>query len=187
MENSSAHSYDKIDKATFETIFKTFFPGLCAFANKFTRDFDAAKDIVHDVFVNFWHKRDSIDAGKNIKSYLFTSVNNRCLNYIRDHKKFDQNEREIPDGSSWENSDHLVQAELEEKINDILNELPEKCREVFLLNRYEGLKYKEIAEKLGISVKTVEAQMSKALRILKEKLVGYIQLILIGWALFWGY
>ena len=132
-----------IDKHGFEELFRTHFPGLCAFAAKYIRDFDASKDIVHDVFINFWNKREEMDPKKSVKSYLFTSVYNRCMNYIRDHKKFDANEAEperMERHAGYEDSDQLEQAELEERINRILNDLPEKCRQIFVMNRFEGLK-----------------------------------------------
>ena len=183
MKLESIHKVDIIDKKAFEEIFRSYFPPLCSFAKKYVRDFDIGKDIVHDVFLNMWDKRESIDTSKSIKSYLFTSVYNRCLNYIRDNKKFDQNEVDLerlnPD-QAWDSSDKLVETELEDKIKAILDSLPEKCREIFLMNRFEGLKYKEVAEKLGISVKTVETQMSKALKILRGNLVEYLTIILLG-------
>jgi len=179
LEQDSFHNIGKIDKEVFEKVFRTFFSPLCAFASKYVNDYDTGKDIVHDVLLNFWDKRDSIDTSKSIKSYLFTSVYNRCLNFIRDRKKFSstEGEMEIAENTKWESSDQLEAAELEDKINKALDELPEKCREVFLLNRYDGLKYKEIAEKLGISIKTVETQMSKALKILRERLAQYIAIL----------
>ncbi|MBL4655698.1 MAG: RNA polymerase sigma-70 factor [Bacteroidia bacterium] len=183
MKVAHVNKIEKIDKSSFEELFRTYFTGLCSFAKKYVQDLDIGKDIVHDVFVNMWDKRESIDTSKSIKSYLFTSVHNRCLNYIRDNKKFDQNEVDLErlnTDQNWESSDKLVEIELEEKINKVLDSLPEKCREIFLMNRFEGLKYKEVAEKLDISVKTVETQMSKALKILRENLVEYLAMVLFG-------
>ena len=171
-----------LDKPAFEELFRSFFPGLVLFAQKYLPDQDTAKEIVHNVFLNLWEKRENVDTSSSLKSYLFTSVYNRCLNHIRDQKKFDKDETHFQrlDSTDFANAtDRLEEQELEERIYDALQALPEKCREVFTLNRFEGLKYAEIAEKLGISVKTVEAQMSKALRILREKLIDYLTVLIL--------
>jgi RNA polymerase sigma-70 factor (ECF subfamily) len=173
---------EKFSNQDFENLFKDFFTPLCYFARKYVSDIDSAKEIVHDVFINLWEKRDSIDPEKSIKSYLYTSVNNRCLNHIRDNKKFDKENTEIELINEEHNSvstDSMEEDELKAKINKSINNLPEKCRKVFVLSRYEELKYHEIAERLEISVKTVEAQMSKALKILRENLKEYVMLIIL--------
>lgn len=172
----------QLDKPAFESLFRSFFPGLVLFARKYLPDQDTASEIVHNVFLNLWEKRDSIDTSSSLKSYLFTSVHNRCLNFIRDQKKFDRDEtllQRLDSNEFIDASDRLEEQELEQRIYDALQALPEKCREVFSLNRFEGLKYSEIAEKLDISVKTVETQMSKALRILREKLIDYLKILII--------
>jgi RNA polymerase sigma-70 factor (ECF subfamily) len=138
---------------------------------------DTAKEITHDVFLNLWEKRNDIDSGTSLKSYLFTSVYNRCMNYIRDNKKFYRDEqifKILEQEAESVPRDLLEEQELESTIIEAMNSLPDRCREVFMLNRFDGNKYAEIAEKMGISVKTVETQMSKALRILREKLINYL-------------
>lgn len=153
---------------------------MCSFAYKYIQDIDTCQEIVHDVFVKLWEKREQIDLSKSVKSYLFTAVSNKCKNHIRDNKKFVTNEL-ATENTNYNDQDALKQLqyqELEEKIQEAINSLPEKCKEVFELNRYEGLKYKEIAEKLHISVKTVENQMGKALKVLREKLKNYVELFL---------
>ena len=155
---------------------------MCYFARKYTGDLDSAREIVHTVFIKVWENRSEFDWNKPAKSYLFTSVYNRSMNYIRDNKKFLNHEDAslqnlVPDESAY--SDHLETAELEEKIRKSLLKLPEKCRQVFELSRFEGKKYSEIADELGLSVKTVEAQMSKALRLVREKLLLVAALVII--------
>ncbi|MBN1949919.1 MAG: RNA polymerase sigma-70 factor [Bacteroidales bacterium] len=171
----------KLIDELYEQLFRTYYTALCYFAQKYIPDLDTCKEIVHNVFVNIWEKREEFDFEKPAKSYLFTAVYNRCLNHIRNQKKF-VNELTDSEKPSAEvpsiDQDHLEAAELEAKIWDTINLLPEKCREVFILNRFEGKKYGEIAEQLGISVKTVEAQMSKALRTLREHLQEYITIML---------
>ncbi len=159
-------------------MFRTYFTSLCYFAQKYIPDLDTSKEIVHSIFISIWEKREEFDFEKSAKSYLFTSVYNRCMNYIRDQKKFVDSENSniiLVQGSI--NNDHLEAAELEDRIWRAINTLPEKCREIFVLNRFEDKKYADIADQLNISVKTVESQMSKALRVLREHLKDYIHLI----------
>jgi len=172
----------KLDKSSFEELFRTYFPPLCSFAQKYVGDADDAKDIIHQVFVGLWQKREEVDLGTSLKSYLFTGVHNRCLNHIRDRKKlvqFDAPKHESELGDYLASRDHLVASETEAKINKALDELPEKCREIFMMNRFDQLKYREIAEKLNISIKTVETQMSRALKTLREKLSDLITVLII--------
>ena len=163
----------------FERIFKEHFTPLVYFSLNIVKDKEAAKDIVHDSFSVLWEKRSEIASDGNIKSYLFTTVYRKSLNHLRFNKKFTNtdtlefhsDENTAPD-SSVEN------AELKKKIMKAISLLPEKTREVFVLSRFKNLKYAEIAEKLGISVKTVEAQMSRALRMLRDNLKGIRDLMI---------
>lgn len=173
-------SNDQIFKHKFETLFKEHFTGLCYFAQKYLGDLDSCKEIVHNVFLKIWENRADFDWDKPAKSYLFTSVYNRSINYIRDHKKFTSSGNDILNHPEQvEYTDTMETAELEGKIKKALQKLPEKCREVFELSRFEGKKYAEIAKQLNISIKTVETQISKALKILKEELKDYLYIILI--------
>jgi RNA polymerase sigma-70 factor, ECF subfamily len=161
----------------FERLFKELFSPLCGFSLKYIYDLDDAKNLVHEVFVSVWEKFESLPDDTNYKSYLYTAVRNKSLNFIRDKKKHivleDMNSEEPVE-------ENLVMetAELEKEIEMALQALPEKCREVFEMNRQEGLKYAEIAQKLNISIKTVEAQMSKALAILREHLKEFIIILI---------
>ncbi len=158
-------------------LFREHFTALCYFARKYVGDLDSCKEIVHGVFIKIWENRSQFDWDKPAKSYLFTSVYNRSMNFIRDNRKFvahDLSElrEEITDIGAF--SDNMEVAELEGKIKSALQRLPEKCREVFELSRFEGKKYTEIAGQLNISLKTVETQMSKALKVLKDELKDYL-------------
>lgn len=161
-----------LDRQEFENLFNLHFASLCRFAAGYLSDYTTSEEIVQDVFISLWEKRAEMDPDKPIKTYLFTSVRNRCLNYIRDNKKFRSQyldielELEIP----VPEKDLLSEKQVEQRIQQALDKLPEKCREVFELSRFEGLKYQQVADRLDISVKTVEAQMSKALKILREEL-----------------
>lgn len=172
----------QFDKENFEQLFRAEFKGLCFLAQKYVKDFEAAREIVQDSFISLWEKRATIDTGRPVKSYLSTVIHNKCHNYLRDNRKFDTNLLQIEnllELSDDSGTDIMVEKELHQSIRMAIDELPEKCREIFLLNRYENLKYQQIADKLGISVKTVEAQMSKALRHMRIRLAGYMTLVLL--------
>lgn len=144
---------------------------------KYVGDLDEAKGLVHEVFVSVWEKFDSLPPDLNFNSYLYTAVRNRSLNYIRDKKKNVMLEH-VAEHEMSDTSDTMVAAELEMKIEIAIQSLPEKCKEIFEMNRREGLKYAQIAEKQGISIKTVEAQMSKALNVLREHLKEFLSFII---------
>ncbi len=140
-----------------------------------------AKEIVHEAFLKLWEKRKEVDTSKSVKSYLYTTVYNRSLNYIRDNKKFDKTEGKtelLERSEDWDQTNHMIAAEIELKIVQTLDSLPEKCKQIFVMSRYEELKYREIADKLDISVKTVETQMSKALKALRKNLAEYMTVLL---------
>lgn len=161
-------------------LFRSHFAGMCYFAQKYVKDFETAREITQSAFISLWEKRETIDMGKPFKSYLTTIIYNKCTNYLRDNRKFDQNILnienllEIPE---YDGADSLVENELKLKIDLSIAELPEKCREIFILSRYENLKYQEIADKLEISVKTVETQMSKALQHMRIRLAEYLTVL----------
>jgi len=161
-------------------LFRSHFAGLCYFAQKYVKDFESAKEIVQDAFISLWEKRETIDMERPVKSYLTMIIHNKCTNYLRDNRKFDQyilNIENLIDIPEYESSDSMVADELKTKIDMAISELPEKCREIFLMNRYENFKYQEIAGKLQISVKTVETQMSKALQHMRFRLAEYITIV----------
>ncbi len=175
-------SYKPLDEQSFEALFTSYFAPLCAYAMRFLKDLDSSKEIAHDVFINLWDRREHIDTNKSLKTYLFTSVHNRCLNYIRDNRKFDHSSHSIENASEMGYSDsdtNLSVIELQERIDKAINQLPQKCKEIFVLSRYQELKYSEIAVKLNISVKTVEAQITKALKTLREELSDYLPTLLV--------
>ena len=158
-------------------LFRSHFTGLCYFAQKYVKDFETAKEIVQDAYISLWEKREAIDMERAVKSYLTMAIHNKCTNYLRDNRKFDKyilDIENLPDVPEYESSDSLVADELKISIDSAISELPEKCREIFKLNRYENLKYQQIADKLHISVKTVETQMSKALQHMRVRLAEYI-------------
>ena len=177
-------TYKTFDKSQFETLFKLHFQYLCNFARRYVEDMDTAQEITQKVFITLWEKRDEIDPKLSVKAYLFRSVKNRCLNYIRDNKKYRSQILDIDCGDfdvSVE-EEHFAEEELKKEIENALDTLPEKCRMVFEMSRNQGMKYKEIAEELDIAQKTVEAHMCKAIKTLREYLKGFLLiLIFIKW------
>lgn len=169
------------DKAQFEALFKSHFAFLVNFARQFVDDVDTAQDLTQKVFITLWEKREQIDPKQSIKSYLFTSVRNRCLNYIRDQKKYRSQvlDIELADFELAVEEDHFGEEELKQKIEAALSSLPGKCRQVFEMSRFQQMKYKEIAEELDISQKTVEAHMSKAIKSLRAYLEAYMWICLL--------
>ena len=142
---------------------------------------DTSRDIVQGVFIRLWEMKDQLDTERSIKPYLFKSVLNRSLNYIRDQKKIIHSE--LPGSENQltdylDSSSFLEESELSQRISEAISNLPEKCRNIFTMSRFEDLSYKEIADKLGVSVKAVEAQMTRALKLLRNDLIDYLIIIL---------
>jgi RNA polymerase sigma-70 factor, ECF subfamily len=162
----------------FELLFKSQYVGLVKFAQRYVDEVETAEELVQDVFVNIWSNLEDIHIQSTIQSYLFGSVRNAALNYLKHQKvvsKYADNQRMYVDNS--EHVDFLELDELKNRLAEAMNKIPEKCREIFELNRFEGKRYKEIAAELGISLKTVENQMGKALKILREELGEYLPLL----------
>ncbi len=144
------------------------------------KDTEAAEEIVQELFSDMWIKTDLLKIKTSIKSYLFGAVRNACLNHIK-HQKVEQKyvDRTRFTAQQDDATDFLELDELREKIAAALDKIPEKCREIFELNRFEGKRYKEIAEELNLSLKTVENQMGKALKIMRDELGEYLPAILL--------
>lgn len=171
-----------ISRSDFELLFRTHYSDLCAYANVYIKELDASEELVQEVFFKLWSKRESIEITSSMQSYLFRAVRNSSLNLIKhinireDYKS--HNEREIS-RSEMEHYDGMEASELEQKINEAIDELPSERRKIFIMSRYDGLKYSEIAEKLEISPKTVENQMGKALKYMREHLKEYLTYLII--------
>lgn len=174
------HDYN--DEA-FEQLFKLHYKALHIYANVILKDEDLAEEIVQGMFLKFWEKRTLLNIQSSIKAYLYKCVYNDCLNYLK-HEKIKIKHQEFTyhtmDTHHESASAKVELTELEIQLRTALNELPEQCRTIFQMSRFEELKYREIAEQLGISSKTVENQIGKALRILRLKLADFLTLILLG-------
>ena len=173
-------------KGDFEKLYKLYYPKMFAFAKNYVPANEDAENIVQDVFLTLWERKEEIEISFTLTTYLFTLVKNRCLNFLR-HKLIEeeynsQMKEEIGFNLyALEAIDYSYQSEeeLQEIIRRALDTLPERCREVFIKSRIEGLKYKEISDELGISVNTVENQMVTALKILRVALKDYLPLLLV--------
>jgi len=162
----------------FENLFRQYYQRLCTYSLKFVGDPDTAEEIVQDLFYTLWEKRMELQINTSVKSYLFSAIHNKCLKFI-EHRAVEKKYRSYylrhESEIDTEQYDTVSIAELQQRINQSLDSLPEKCGRIFRLNRFEGLKYHEIAEKLSISVKTVEANMGKALRHLRKNLKEFVE------------
>lgn len=176
-------------QTALEMIFKTHYQPLCKYAYSFLNDKDEAEEVVQSSFISLWEKRNAITIQTSFKSYLYRMVRNACLNAIK-HEKIKKSyaAREKISGEPTHESvsENIASTELEKKIMAAMQVLPEQCRLVFQLSRFEELKYQEIADQLSISVKTVENHMGKALRIMREQLREYLPLFIIFFSNFIG-
>lgn len=164
-----------MDKSSFKNLFELHYSPLCNFAYRITDDIDQAEDIVQDIFVKVWNDPDLLDGNKNINSYLYSMVRNRALEVIRREnisQKINQQLEYIQNNAADTNveEDEIEKLLLLEQIYVSIRQLPPKCSEVFTLSKVNGLTYVQIAEKMNISVKTVENHMGKALRLMRELL-----------------
>ena len=164
------------DAQSLELIFRRLYPGLCAYAQKFLQNIDDAEEVVQEIFLAVWKNRERLDEHQSFKAYLFTAVRNRCLNVL-ETKRSHSRQAELlwflyaQDTGTGANAYHtLLTQDLERDLNAALEQLPKECKKIFELSRFEGLKYREIAQRLNISIKTVETQMSRALGRLRLEL-----------------
>ena len=172
----------KRDEAAFEQVFKTHYKNLHAYAFTILKDEDEAEEMVQQVFFKLWERSEHLSFSGPIAAYLYRAVHNGSLNFIK-HQKVKAGHQlhvaYIMKNKSEQAQPRMIRKELENKFREALNELPEQCRTVFQLSRFEDMKYKEIAHKLDIAVKTVENHMGKALKLLRTKLVDFLPLLLI--------
>lgn len=167
------------DVRAYEKIFNEYYGMLCLFAKKITGDMERARDIVQEVFVNLYSDRTTLHINTSLKSYLFKCVYNACLNNVKQHKIHSIHQEYLKQHSPLSFSqDMVVRAELEEAIRITVESLPDQCRRIFKMNRYDGKKNSLIAEELGISIRTVETQISKALTVLRTNLADFLAFLL---------
>jgi RNA polymerase sigma-70 factor (family 1) len=165
----------------FEETFRKYYQSLCNYANSILKEMDESEEIVQNLFLSIWEKRSDLEITISLKSYLYRAVHNHCLNRIKHLKireEYQQYATNFYDASYESVSQTIMKNELEQKIEEAIKKLPEQCRLIFRMSRFEELKYNEIAEKLELSPKTVENQIGKALKFLRIELAEYLPLLI---------
>jgi RNA polymerase sigma-70 factor (ECF subfamily) len=163
------------DIREFERLFETYYAPLCQHANKILKDMDTAEDLVQEFFYHFWKNRETFTPKVSLGAYLYQSIRNNALHHLQ-HRNVRENYSQLIIENSqvpFEDEDNLEMKELGKAIQATLQQMPERCAKVFSMNRFEGKKYREIADILSISVKTVEADMGKALQLFRKSLKEY--------------
>jgi len=170
------------NEGIFEETFRKYYQSLCTYANSMLKEIEEAEEIVQNLFLGIWEKREELEISISLKSYLYRAVHNHCLNrikYLKVREEHQQYAINFYDASYESVSQTVMKNELEQKIEEAIKKLPEQCQLIFRMSRFEELKYHEIAEKLELSPKTVENQIGKALKILRVELAEYLPLIII--------
>lgn len=166
------------DIKAFESIFRLYYSSLCLYATSITGEEEAAEEIVQDLFYIFWKEKESLPILRSIKNYLYGAVRNRSLQYL-EHRQVKYRYQhtvlaeENPETESYTPQDQLEYKELQDLVNRALGKLPDRRLRIFQMHRFEGKKYSEIALLLSLSVKTVEAEMTKALQTLRKEIENY--------------
>jgi len=163
------------DLKSYEVFFNTHFRALVHYANTILNDIDDAEDKVQHVFITLWEKRMTLELHTSPRAFLYRSVHNACLNTLKSKKVRTDYSLQIQKTQSFSSPDtRLEERDLQNKIEIAIQSLPTQCGIIFSKSRFEHLKYQEIADQMGLSVKTVENQMGKALKILREQLKDYL-------------
>jgi len=162
------------DKTTFGLLFDSYYNKLCSYAVSIIHDSDAAEDIVQDIFAEIWVDRKQLNIKSSFSAYLFRSVYNSCLDHLKHLKVKDRHQRDISFQIPSSFTDSLIFTELLEKMESCIEQLPDQCKRIFKLSRFENLKYREIAELLQISENSVDTQIRRALNKLKNDLKDYL-------------
>ncbi len=165
------------DTTALKVLFQQHYVLVCRSISRFISDAQLMEDLAQEVFVRFWEKREQIEITTSVPAYLRRMAINEALAWLRRNNRFELEELtpQTPGGISADGESTFLHNELNSSIHEAIDGLPPKCRAVFQLSRFEEMTYPEIAVQMGISIKTVENQMSKALRILRERLKGYLQ------------
>ncbi|WP_423128398.1 RNA polymerase sigma factor [Gaoshiqia sp. Z1-71] len=167
-------------EAAFDFIFRKYYKALCAQANARVNDLDLAQSLVQDCFIKLWEKRSQSASIENLSSYMSFMVRNRCIDYLRSRRHQPEENMDGREQADDRFSDTLLLShEFEEKMVKALALLPDRCRIAFEYSRFDGLTYPEIAKKMDISVKAVEALISRSLKILRVELKDYLPVIIL--------
>jgi len=169
-----------ISEKVFEEVYKTYFKALHAYAFSILDDTEQAEEMVQQVFLKLWERKDRIEIHSSMQAYLYRSVFNESMNFLK-HEKVKQAHVSFVKHTTTESGNNhqrtIDSRELESNIRRAMNQLPEQCRTIFQMSRFEELKYREIADKLQLSVKTIENQMGKALKIMRAELAAFLPVL----------
>jgi RNA polymerase sigma-70 factor (ECF subfamily) len=167
------------NEIALKRIFDIYYRPLTLFALKYVGDIEESKEIVQEFFIRLWSRHDKIAVGFSLKGYLYQAVRNACLNHIESKKVFERKTRDyIPSDISNDNPfEKMVAAEQEERLMYAIDQLPEKCRQIFFMSRMQSLSNQDIAGQLNLSVKTVEAQITIALKRLRDIVIAVMMLL----------
>lgn len=170
------------DMQSFNFLFNKYYKDLVHFCNIFLKDQGNSEDIVQELFFRLWENREKLTIESSLKSYLITAAKNNCFEelkhqeVVRTHQDYVMSRNDIID---YDTENYLLYSELNERLQEVMQKLPEDMRIIFEMNRFGNLKYREIAEKLNVSVRTVESKISKTLELLRKQLNVFYDLILI--------
>ena len=170
------------DARSFDFLFSKYYKDLVLFCNVFLKDQNHSEDIVQDIFVRLWENRENLRIDSSLKGYLMTSAKNNCFealkhqDVVRNHQDYVMYRNDVMD---YDTEHYLLYTELNERLQEAMQKLPEDMRIIFEMNRFKNLKYREIAEKLNVSVRTVENKISKTLELLRKQLHVFYDLILL--------
>ncbi len=181
MSHPDIHILDTLKEQpeiALKVLYEQYYSYICSVVYKMTGDSSLAEDLAQEVFVEVWKRRASLDVNLSLRGYLRRVAVNKTLNHIRSQKmNFEEEDAVLQVPSNENSTQKVLEAEdLQKVINDSIDSLPDKCRVVFGLSRFEELSYKEISTELGISVKTVENQISKALKLVRKAVMEYEEL-----------
>ncbi len=165
------------DKSALKALFELHYNGICQTIHRYVADHALVEDLAQEVFVRFWEKRQQITIAVSVQAYLRRMAVNEALGWLRRNKRWEEEEfhPEMSAALDYSAEEQYMHGEMERSIANAIDALPPKCRTVFQLSRFEELTYQEIADHMGISIKTVENQMGKALRLLRERLKAYLE------------
>lgn len=175
---------ERRDKVAFDYVFNFYYSSLCAFSLQYVDDRKSVEDLVQDFFVYLWVEAPKLKIKSSLKSYLFTAIKNRCLDYQKHHKIVEKYRNFIlfsTENDTDSAAHFFAESELRQAIQTSLGKLPPRCREIFEYSRLKGLSNQEISDKLEISKRTVELQISNALKILRKELADFLPFWLIIW------
>lgn len=174
------------NQTVFDYIFINYYSSLCAFANKYLESRELAEDVVQDFFVNFWIEGSRLEIKSSLKSYLYASIRNRCLDWHKHRNSSEKYRKFILSGiaESGPNEEEMAtESELRVAVYNALQKCSPRSREIFTLSRIDGLSNQQIADRLGLSKRTVELQISNALKTLKSVLSDFLPVWVISWLL----